>query len=147
PQVSADGPAPFLQPLYEARDAGQAFWIVRGKADQHADAPHPLALGLHAKRPKHRRHRSGGASNLHEITPSHCRPRSKTTPFDINSHHQNRKLATAKRGPTPNVHCRIQSSACLSWVTTGKARIEQNESAQDPNSRHWSGDRFPPLRA
>src|SRR5262249_23108486 len=39
-----DGPAAFLQPLRKGRDASQAFRIVRGEADQEANAAHPLAL-------------------------------------------------------------------------------------------------------
>ena len=44
PHVAADGPAQQRQPLMERRDAGLKFRIVRGRGQEHADAPHALAL-------------------------------------------------------------------------------------------------------
>ena len=44
PHVAADGPAQLLQPLKERREAGLNFRIVRGRGQEHADAPHALAL-------------------------------------------------------------------------------------------------------
>src|SRR5262252_6327072 len=49
-EVSAVGPASFLQALDEGVAAGLPFRIVRSQAaHEHADAPHPLAL-LRARR-------------------------------------------------------------------------------------------------
>jgi hypothetical protein len=44
PHVAPDGPAVFLEPLQERREAGLAFGIGRSQGHQHADAPHPLRL-------------------------------------------------------------------------------------------------------
>src|SRR5262249_60258007 len=44
PRVTADGPAPSLQPLRERRDHGQCIQIVRAGPHEDADAPHALSL-------------------------------------------------------------------------------------------------------
>src|SRR6185437_6151776 len=44
PHVAAVGPAQFLQPLQEGREASLFFGIVRGPAHEHADATHPVGL-------------------------------------------------------------------------------------------------------
>src|SRR6266511_1176784 len=66
-QVAADGPAPLLQPLQERCKAGLSFRIVRGRAHEHADAPHPLAL-LRARR---ERPRSRAADKRDELAALH----------------------------------------------------------------------------
>ena len=48
----------------------------------------------------------GGANNLHEITPSHCRPRSRTTLFGIQLPSSKQKIASSETGSMPNVRCR-----------------------------------------
>jgi hypothetical protein len=52
--VAAVGPAQFLQPLHERREAGLTFRIVRGQRMEHADSPYPLTL-LRARRQRPRR--------------------------------------------------------------------------------------------
>src|SRR5262245_3887841 len=54
--ISADGPAKRLQPLQEGSEPCLVMRIVRRCGEEHADAPHPLAL-LRArhKRPRGRR--------------------------------------------------------------------------------------------
>ena len=47
--IAAVGPAQLLQSPQERRYAGLIYRIVRGHGQQHADAPHPLAL-LRARR-------------------------------------------------------------------------------------------------
>ena len=49
PHVAADGPAQERQRLLERPDAGLKFRVVRGSGQEHADAPHALAL-LRARR-------------------------------------------------------------------------------------------------
>ena len=68
PHVAAVGPAQFLQPLQERRDAGLSFRIVRGQVHEHADAPHPLAL-LRARRERPRSRRA--AEQRDELAPLH----------------------------------------------------------------------------
>jgi len=56
PHVAADSPAQLLQALQKRRDAGLPVRIVSGRADEHADAPHPLRLlRARGERPRHRR--------------------------------------------------------------------------------------------
>jgi hypothetical protein len=50
-----------------------AFWITFGKVNQHADAPHPLAL-LRAYR--HRPRGCRAAEKANELTSLHIRPSS-----------------------------------------------------------------------
>ena len=53
PHVTADGPTQVLQRLQERPDASLKFRIVRGRGQEHADAPHPLALlRLSRQRPR-----------------------------------------------------------------------------------------------
>jgi hypothetical protein len=54
PQVSADGPAQFLQLLEERSVASLEFRIVRRSGQKHADTPHAFAL-LRACRERSRR--------------------------------------------------------------------------------------------
>ena len=68
PHVAADGPAQLRQPLQERPDAGLKFRIVRGCGQEHADAPHPLAL-LRARRERPRRRRA--AEQRDELAPLH----------------------------------------------------------------------------
>ena len=68
PQVAADGPAQFLQPLRERRDADRCVRIVRGDVHEHADAPHALGL-LRARRKRPRRRRA--AEQRDELAPLH----------------------------------------------------------------------------
>jgi hypothetical protein len=51
--VAADSSAQQSQPLQERPDAGLCFRIVRGEWQEHADAPHALAL-LRARRERPR---------------------------------------------------------------------------------------------
>src|SRR5262245_8757008 len=67
PHVAALGPAQLLQHLQERRDAGLAFRIVRGVRDEHADAPHPLALLCERRE----RPRCRAADERDELAPSH----------------------------------------------------------------------------
>ena len=71
PHVAADGPAQLRQPLQERPDAGLKFRIVRGCGQEHADAPHPLAL-LRARRERPRRRRA--TQNTEKFPPPHARP-------------------------------------------------------------------------
>src|SRR5262249_22647473 len=52
--ISADGPAKRLQPLQEGSEPCLVMRIVRRCGEEHADAPHPLAL-LRARRERPRR--------------------------------------------------------------------------------------------
>src|SRR5262245_41549296 len=65
--VPAVGPAKFLQPLHERREAGLTFRIARGQRMEHAYAPYPLAL-LRARRERPSRR---AANQLDERAPSH----------------------------------------------------------------------------
>ena len=56
------------QPLQERREAGLTFRIVRGCGQEHADAPHPLAL-LRARRERPRGRRA--AEQRDELAPLH----------------------------------------------------------------------------
>src|SRR5262245_6756653 len=71
--VAAVGPAQFLQPLHERREAGLTFRIARGQRMEHAYAPYPLAL-LRARRERPSRRaakqRDELASPDHSITSS-----------------------------------------------------------------------------
>ena len=67
--VAAVGPAQLLQPLQERRDAGLRIADrPRRELDEHADAPHPLAL-LRARRERPRRRRT--AEKRDELAPPH----------------------------------------------------------------------------
>jgi len=68
PQVCADGPPQLLQALRERHEAGLSFRIVCGKGQEHADAPHPLAL-LRARRD--RPHDRRAAEQRDELAPLH----------------------------------------------------------------------------
>jgi hypothetical protein len=72
PKVAADGPAQFLQPLRERRDADWCFRIVRGNVHEHADAPDPVAL-LRARRDRPPGCRA--AEQRDELPPSHVEHR------------------------------------------------------------------------
>src|SRR5215468_7612771 len=51
--ISADGPAKRLQPLQEGSEPCLVMRIVRRCGEEHADAPHPLALlRAHPERPR-----------------------------------------------------------------------------------------------
>jgi hypothetical protein len=63
----ADGPARLRQPLPERYETGLRFGIVRGRAHEHPDAPHSLAL-LRARRERPRRR---AAEQGDEIPPPH----------------------------------------------------------------------------
>ena len=76
PHVAAVGPAQLLQPLQECREAGLRFRIVRGRAHEHADAPHPLGL-LRARRERPRGRRA--AEKRDELAPLHVRPQAQET--------------------------------------------------------------------
>src|SRR5262249_34007165 len=65
--VAADGPAEERQRLQERPDEGLKLRIVRGRGQEHADAPHPLAL-LRARRERPRGHRA--AEQLDELAPT-----------------------------------------------------------------------------
>src|SRR5262245_66251635 len=67
--VAAVGPAQFLQPLHERREAGLTFRIARGQRMEHAYAPYPLAL-LRARRERPRRSRA--TKQRDERAPFHC---------------------------------------------------------------------------
>src|SRR5215475_14552288 len=54
--ISADGPAKRLHPLQEGSEPCLVMRIVRRCGEEHADAPHPLALlRAHPERPRRRR--------------------------------------------------------------------------------------------
>src|SRR5262249_33612708 len=63
--ISADGPAKRLQPLQEGSEPCLVVRIVRRCGEEHADAPHPLAL-LRARRERPRR---SAAGDRDELTP------------------------------------------------------------------------------
>jgi len=52
--------------------------------------------------------RCRAANNLHEITPSHCRPRSKATLFGIPFPSSKQKIASNETGL--NAQCALQKS-------------------------------------
>jgi hypothetical protein len=68
PYIAADGPPQWLQRLQKRRDAGLSFGIVGSCGQEHADAPHPLALlRAHRKRPR----RGRAAKQSDEIAAFH----------------------------------------------------------------------------
>src|SRR6516225_10046958 len=67
--IAAFRPSTLFQPLPECRKASLAFRIVLGERDEHADAPHPLAL-LRARRERPR-HCRAAAKQDDEIAPSY----------------------------------------------------------------------------
>src|SRR5262249_58372053 len=71
--ISADGPAKRLQPLQEGSEPCLVMRIVRRCGEEHADAPHPLAL-LRARRERPRGCRATEQRDefaaLHSITSS-----------------------------------------------------------------------------
>jgi hypothetical protein len=88
---------------------------------------HTLSLlGARCERPPGR----GAANNLHEITPSHCRPRSKTTLFGIQLPSSEQKIASSETGL--KAQCALQKSRAA-HVSDGsratKLKNEHNESA------------------
>src|SRR5262245_15169341 len=104
-QVASDAPAQFLQSLREGSAARLHFRIIRRKvAPQKADTAHPLAL-LRASGERPRCCRA--ANNLHEITPSHCRPCSKATLFGIQLPSSKQKIASSETGL--NAQCALQN--------------------------------------
>ena len=71
PHVAADGPAQFLQPLQERREADLKFRIVRGLVHEHSDAPHAVALlRTRDERPRGCR----AAESTKKFAPFHCLP-------------------------------------------------------------------------
>src|SRR5215475_3649565 len=66
--ISADGPAKRLQPLQEGSEPCLVMRIVRRCGEEHADAPHPLAL-LRARRERPRCSRA--AEQRDELAPLH----------------------------------------------------------------------------
>ena len=72
---------PMLQPncsspCRNAADAGLKIRIVRGRGQEHADAPHPLGLlRARCKRPRRRR----AAEKRDELAPPHVRPQAQET--------------------------------------------------------------------
>src|SRR6516165_8266411 len=73
--VAAVGPAQFLQPLHERRQACLSFRIVCGEGHEHADTPHPLALlRAHRERPRRR-----AAEQRDELATLHLRGHSMTS--------------------------------------------------------------------
>src|SRR5262245_64094008 len=80
--VAAVGPAQFLQPLHERREAGLTFRIARGQRMEHAYAPYPLAL-LRARRERPRRSRA--TKQRDERAPFHC-PMSPALPTERIAH-------------------------------------------------------------
>ena len=76
------------QPLQERPDAGLKFRIVRGCGQEHADAPHPLAL-LRARRQRPRRRRA--AEQRDELAPVHS----------ITSSARREQIRSARRGRAP----------------------------------------------
>src|SRR5262245_42150570 len=71
--ISADGPAKRLQPLQEGSEPCLVMRIVRRCGEEHADAPHPLAL-LRPRRERPRGCRTAESQDelapLHSITSS-----------------------------------------------------------------------------
>ena len=67
PHVAADGPAQERQPLQERPNAGLIFQVVRGCRQQHANAPHALAL----LRASHHRPGRRAAEQRDELAPPH----------------------------------------------------------------------------
>ena len=65
--VAAVGPAQFLQPLQEDREASLSFRIVGGQVPEHADATHPVGL-LRAR--GERPHQCCAAQSSYEFPPS-----------------------------------------------------------------------------
>src|SRR5262245_39206905 len=65
--ISADGPAKRLQPLQEGSEPCLVMRIVRRCGEEHADAPHPLAL----LRPRRERPRDRAGKQGDELAPSH----------------------------------------------------------------------------
>src|SRR5215470_14324985 len=95
PRVAALDPSRFRQPFTEGAQSGLNDAIRFGATDQHPDPPHPpILLRARCERPA----RGRAANNLHEITPSHCRPRSKTTLFGIQLPSSKQKIASTETG-------------------------------------------------
>src|SRR5262249_52358575 len=71
--IVALGPAEFMEPLPESRKVALPDFIVLGKAHDHADAPHPLALPRASReRPRSRRaaEQRDQLATFHSITSS-----------------------------------------------------------------------------
>src|SRR5215470_11639946 len=118
-QIASDAPAQFLESLREGTAEGLA--LVRGQeAPQNTDAPHALArLCPRRDRPTGR----CAANNLHEITPSHCRLRSKTTLFGIQLRSSKQKIASSETGL--NAQCALQNSR-PAYVSDGSILLKKS---------------------
>src|SRR5262245_30212632 len=80
--ISADGPAKRLQPLQEGSEPCLVMRIVRRCGEEHADAPHPLAL----LRPRRGRPCSRSAAEQHdELAASHACAHSMTSSASASS--------------------------------------------------------------
>jgi hypothetical protein len=75
-KVAALSPAQLLQAAPEGGNAGLPLWVVLRVNNNHADAPHPLAL-LRARR---ERPRTRGAEQRDELAPPHAFPRRIRSP-------------------------------------------------------------------
>ena len=53
--IAAVGPAQFRQPLRKGGELGPPLWVALARTQEHADAPHPVALlRAHRERPRDR---------------------------------------------------------------------------------------------
>src|SRR5215470_8947999 len=93
--IASLAPACALQFPLKCHQARRRYGIVIGECTEQPDPPYPLGL-LRARR--ERPSRSRAANNLHEITPSHCCPRSKTTPFGIQLPSSKQKIGSSETG-------------------------------------------------
>src|SRR5262245_22429623 len=105
--VAAVGPAKFLQPLHERREAGLTFRIARGQRMEHAYAPYPLAL-LRARRERPSRR---AANQLDERAPPH---------HSITSSARASKVGGSSRSSALAV-LRLITSSNLVGVCTGRS--------------------------
>src|SRR5262245_61090696 len=104
--VAAVGPAQFLQPLHERREAGLTFRIARGQRMEHAYAPYPLAL-LRARGERPRRR--SAAEQGDEVAPPH---------HSITSSARARSVAGTSM-PSVFAVCRLMTNSNLVARNTG----------------------------
>src|SRR5215471_6446567 len=132
-QIASYAPAQFLEPLHEGTAEGLAL-VLGHDAPQNTDAPHALArLCPRRDRPTGR----CAANNLHEITPSHCRLRSKTTLFGIQLPSSKQKIASSETGL--NAQCAMRKS--------GAAHVSDGSFASLPRAQDVRSSLFRTLCA
>src|SRR5262249_50080431 len=113
----------FAQALAEVLQVTGPFAQRAGREE--TDHGQPRLLRLRRKRPRSRR----AANNLHEITPSHCRPRSKTTLFGIQLPSSKQKIASSETGL--NAQCALRKSRAAD-VSDGSRSEELRVSTTSP---------------